>query len=203
MRTPRCAACRLHQPDCLCALLPRLSNTTPVTIVVHARDADRPSNTGWLVERVLARSTMVVHGGRGVPFDGSRPKGPERQEPALAGACLVLHPDGRPLGPGDREAAHLIVPDGSWSQVRRMLHRVDTLASGELVALPRERTQRAWPSTLAMRREPAEGWVCTFEAVARALGVLESKDLEAKMLDVLSEVVRRARQRRSSRVALR
>jgi len=183
LRMPRCQACRLHEIDCACALLPRLRSDTTVVLYVHSHELYRPSNTGWLVARVLSGARLVVH--------GSGERSGWHEDPASP--AMVLHPDGRELTDADR--GRLLVPDGSWSQARRMLHRLPALRGGELVRLPNSRAA-AGDADLSWRRAPQVGHVCTYEAVARALGIIESAALERRMLEVLRLVVRRSKFRR-------
>ena len=179
----RCAGCGLHQSDCLCADVPRLPCSVPVVLFQHALDAERPSNTGRLVAAMLEGSTILVVGRPGGVPDWAPPPGRPR---------WVLHPDGRPLVPEDRNRRPcLLVPDGTWPQTRRMSQRVSWLREAELV-----RVEAEGPRGAVLRRPRRPGQLCTLEAVARALAVLESPQLADRMLDVLDELVARALARR-------
>jgi DTW domain-containing protein YfiP len=59
------------------------------------------------------------------------------------------------------------------------------------------------PRGAVLRQPRKPGQLCTLEAVARALEVLESAQLANAMLDVLDELVARALARRNGEVAAR
>ena len=78
------------------------------------------------------------------------------------------------LKPGQRVA--LIVPDGNWRQCGKVANRVPGLQSMMRVKLA--------PGALSeyrLRQEPRPECLCTFEAIERALGVLEGKNVEEKL----------------------
>lgn len=181
----RCPGCGLHRGDCLCADVPRLPCATPVVLFQHALDAERPSNTGRLVTAMLEGSEALIVG---------RPGGVPAWTPPPGRPRWVLHPDGRPLVASDRgERPCLLVPDGTWSQTRRMSQRVSWLREAEPV-----RVDADGPRGAVLRQPRTRGQLCTLEAVARALAVLESEALAERMLEVLDELVARALARRGS-----
>jgi DTW domain-containing protein YfiP len=90
----------------------------------------------------------------------------------------------RPMPEGAR---HLIVPDGTWSQARRIERRWFAP-----YALPRIELHGDWPSAYRLRRS-SQG-VCTFEAASIALGLLADAPLACALLDRFAEWARRARQ---------
>lgn len=181
-RKPRCGACLFSTADCVCASLPRIDNRMEVVVITHAHEITRPSNTARFATRMLARSSLHVHGSA----DGiSAAWGVDRANP------LVLHPDGRPLTAADASRSCLIVPDGTWRHVRRMLKRIPVLATGDTV-----RVAAPDYTELTVRREPRAGHTSTLEAIARAMGLLESPEVEAQMLAVLTRVIEAMRRRR-------
>ena len=70
----------------------------------------------------------------------------------------------------------LVVPDGSWRQAGKVMNRVEALRSVVHVKLPEGPIPR-----LRLRKESKVGGLSTFEAVARAIGLLESPEAQAKM----------------------
>lgn len=92
---------------------------------------------------------------------------------------LVLYPEAgcKELSPSDSETPKtLIVPDGTWTQAKRILHRRE-----ELWRIPRRQLPAGPRSSYTLRRNQAPEGMCTAEAVARALGVLEGKDTGASV----------------------
>jgi DTW domain-containing protein YfiP len=71
----------------------------------------------------------------------------------------------------------LVVPDGSWRQARKAVGREPGLQGLRRVKLP----AGGPPSEYRLRVEPNEHSVCTFEAIARALGVLEGRETQDQL----------------------
>lgn len=181
----RCATCLMHATLCICPLVPRLRTRTRLTVLVHFREARKPSNTGQLAARCLERSTIEIVGQR------DRLIHPP-----------VLHPDEQPLVMFPAEdavpIAHyaassrpiaLFVPDGNWPQASRMRRRGPGLAGMPCVTLP-----DTGPTAYRLRAEPRIGGLATLEAIARALRILEGDAgpaIEDAMLAVFRVMVER------------
>ena len=180
-RTPRCRGCWLPTALCLCADLPRLAVRARVVLVTHRREVVTSTNTGRLAARVLEGASVRVRGVR----DAAPP------EPLPEGRRLALFPAPGArvlsLADADGERVVLLVPDGTWSQARRLLRRDDDLRDIEAVALP-----PAPPTRYGLRRTTREGALCTIEAIAAALGVLEGDEIEARLLEIRDRFVERA-----------
>lgn len=180
-RLARCERCWLPCALCLCAALPRLRPRTRVVVVMHHRESITSSNTGRLVVRALEGAALRRRG----RLDDPDPA------PLPAGRRLALFPgpEARVLGPADAAGppAVLLVPDGSWTQARKLLRRDDDLAAAEQVTLPAPGASR-----YALRRPARDGALCTLEAVARALGVLEGPEIEAPLVELLDLFVERS-----------
>jgi DTW domain-containing protein YfiP len=160
----RCAACRLHATLCICALVPRLQNRTRLALLVHYREARKPTNTGLLAARCLERSSVQIFGKRGHVLEA-----PIIGDDELP---LLLFPD-EDAAPISQYAASekpiaLFVPDGNWRQASKVGRRVPGLGAVQCVTLP-----EAGPTEYRLRAEPREGGLATLEAIARALGILE------------------------------
>jgi DTW domain-containing protein YfiP len=187
----RCGGCQLPLAACACALLPQLETRTPLLLFQHAIDARRPSNTGNLVLRLLPSVRRVLHGAK--DDAGSVPV----LDPALR--RLVLDPSGRPLQREDAQQPFaLLLADGTWHQARHMHQRIAALREAEPVSLPPR--ANANPT---LRRRPSPERLSTCEAVAYALGILESPTLEAQIMDALALVTKRWLGYRSPRRPLR
>jgi DTW domain-containing protein YfiP len=80
----------------------------------------------------------------------------------------------------------LIVPDGTWNQARRVGRREPELAGVRRVTLA--------PGPLSeyrLRREHRDSYVCTFEAIARLLGVLEGQAVRNELEGLFRKFVGR------------
>jgi DTW domain-containing protein YfiP len=187
-RAARCPACRLPEALCVCAHLPRLAIRTRVVIVAHRREAKSSTNTGRLAASMLEGAEVRVRG-RIAPAPAPLPDGRR----------LALFPraDARVLDARDAEGERvvLLVPDGTWSQARRLLLRDPDLASADLRTLP-----PSSPSRYRLRCHAREGALCTLEAIAQALGILEGPSVEEALLGALDRFVEQGLRARSGRL---
>lgn len=190
--TGRCGRCRLPVGLCVCAALPVLPLRTRVVLVMHWCELPKPTATGPLALACLPHAALQVHGRPGERLDLHDLADPDRR-PLL----LFPDPDAAVLTPELAAAADrpvtLVVPDGSWRQAARMAARVPGLAS-----IPRVRLPDGPPSAWGVRREAHPHQICTFEAIARALGVLESPQVQAELEAFFVLAAARARQARPS-----
>ena len=110
----------------------------------------------------------------------------------VQGTPLLLHPtdDAVELGSEFLGAAPppytLFVPDGSWRQAGEMGHREPSLRSLQRVKLPTSAV-----SGYQLRKETKPGGLATIEAIARALGVLESPYVEQELSRIFALMVER------------
>jgi tRNA-uridine aminocarboxypropyltransferase len=181
----RCTGCRLHATLCICALVPRLRTRTRLVVLVHYREARKPSNTGQLAARCVARGSVEIFGKRGQLLEA--PVVGDDEVP------LLLFPDDDAVPISQHAASEkplaLFVPDGNWHQASKVRRRVPGLGAIQCVTLP-----EAGPTEYRLRAEPREGGLATLEAVARALGILEGDagpQTERAMLEVFRVMVER------------
>ncbi len=170
-RTPRCVACRMPERLCLCALVPRVDNRVPVVVVAHPQELQKPTNTGRFVPRCLARGALVLR--------------TETPAPPAGAALLFPSDDARPLDP-ERAPSALYVPDGTYRQARRIAGRDPLLSELPRVSLPAGVRAVGY-----MRHGARPEQLSTLEAVARALGILEGRALEAPLLAFVEVMVKR------------
>lgn len=174
---PRCPRCALHRPLCLCAEVEPLALSTRVIVVQHAKEASRTSNSGRLVPIAIDGGEVRLRGARGVAFDASGLDDP--------GAVLLYpQPGAERLTAG--RATTLVVPDGNWAQARKLVQREPALRRLPTVALP-----PGSPSRYRLRTHPDPERVSTFEAVARAIGVLDGAAAQRALERVFTLFVER------------
>lgn len=155
---------------------------TKLCVVVHYRESLKTTNTGTVAARLVAGSSVVVHSQGYAPaaepdFTGRRPL---LLFPSEDAALLTPeHADGPPVT--------LVVPDGSWSQARRMHRRVAWMSKLPHVMLPPSDKRTAYH----LRRSEREGGLATMEAIARALGILEGAAVEQILERVFDLLVQR------------
>jgi DTW domain-containing protein YfiP len=140
---------------------------TEVVVMMHARERKFTTSTAKLATFLLPRCEVRIRGALEGEMDtaGLIEEGkqtlllfPDEDAEELSPAFLTRNP-----GPHI-----LIVPDGSWRQAKKMCAREESLATVKRVKL-----SPGPPSEYRLRAEPNEQSVSTFEAITRALGVLE------------------------------
>jgi DTW domain-containing protein len=171
-RQARCPGCGLTAAACVCALFGRLPCGVTVSVVMSSAEARSASNSARLLPLWLPGVELHVRGGEGDAAAG-RVTDPE-QLLARPGSALLFPGGGRPA-PLPSGVQHLIVPDGTWAQARRIERRWFAQHG-----LPRVELEGAWPSLYELRR--GRQGVCTFEATAIALGLLGDPALAATLL---------------------
>jgi DTW domain-containing protein YfiP len=175
----------MSAPLCLCASIPTLATETRVVVLMHHREVKMPTNTGRLAHRCLANSRLILRGVKGAPA--------ELDAASLGEATLLLlqpTDDADVLDAGFTARVPppytLIVPDGSWRQASKMGQREEALRGVRRVKLP-----AGAPSRYQLRKETKAGGLATIEAIARALGVLESPEVERALDAVFERMVDR------------
>jgi DTW domain-containing protein YfiP len=157
---------------------------------MHRREWTKPTATGPLALAVLANSELRIQGYREKPLDFSDLDTSERR-------ILLLYPGeeapvlSRALLNGDPRPVNLVVVDGTWRQASRMGRRLPGLENVTMVRLP-EGAKSVW----GVRRECHPEGLATFEAIARALGIIESIEVQESMEKLFSLMVARTLQAR-------
>lgn len=178
-RDNRCDGCLLFVGLCVCALVPRIETRTRLVLVIHHTEIRKPTNTGNLAASCLTNSEVHVRGREG--------------EPSAAVTWgettpLLLFPhegEAETLEPVDGPVT-LIVPDGNWRQASKVRARVPNMRSVRCVTLP-----HGEPSIYRLRSEPHPSGLATMEAIARAMGILEGPEVQAKLEHVFRAMVER------------
>jgi DTW domain-containing protein len=159
--TDRCIRCSRPTAQCVCEHLQPVSTRTSITILQHPGERHHAFNTARLAREVLADCRVVLawadrDGRLHVPLD-------------LPPKTALLFPTANataidPLDPPE----HLVVLDGTWSHVKRLIADNPWCAD-----LPAVSLTPAEPSTYRIREEPALHCVSTIEAIALALREIE------------------------------
>jgi DTW domain-containing protein YfiP len=80
----------------------------------------------------------------------------------------------------------LVVPDGNWRQAAKMAQREPAFRELERVILP-----DMGPSRYRLRNEPKPGGLATFEAIARALRLIEGEEIYEQLDALFTKMVER------------
>lgn len=184
-RSERCPRCRLHSRLCICNHIPRIELETRLILVMHHREWAKPTATGPLALAVLPNSELRIQGERERLLDF-------RDLDCGRRRTLLLYPGenapvlSRELLAADPRPVNIVVPDGNWSQAARMGKRLPGLEHAAMVRLPAgEKT--AW----GVRREHHPEGLATFEAIARAFGIIEAHEVRTRMEEVFRLMVSR------------
>jgi DTW domain-containing protein len=181
----RCRRCRLHTDLCACDLLVPLPVSTQLLLIAHWAEVRKPTNTGQLALACVPGGRLCLRGREDVPND------PVAWDPATTPLLLFPTPDAVALDEWreahPRTPVTLIVPDGTWRQAKRIPRRVPELRGVRAVKLAASEE-----SGYRLRRASWDEHLATMEAIAMALGVLESAAVEARLKHVFRAVVERA-----------
>jgi DTW domain-containing protein YfiP len=183
----RCNDCRLQRTVCVCALLPTLPTQTRVVLLLHQLELRKPTNTGRLALRCLPNSRFALRGRAdedpGAPALAPSLAPPDWLDTATRPVLLFPSEDSVPLGSlvdsNLRDPVTLIVPDGTWSQAARTRKRFPGLSAVPCAHLPLDLV-----STYRLRHDPRPGHLSTLQAIAHAIGILESPAVAEQLLHV-------------------
>jgi DTW domain-containing protein len=166
--------------ECICSALPSLAVRTKLVVLLHAREAKKPTNTGRIAALAVTGSEVHVRGRPNEPADLSHLIEAGRR-------VVVLFPqDGAQVLTKSAEPTTLIVPDGSWRQASKMHRREQVLAPLPCVTLP----ELSAPH-LRVRRETKTNGLSTLAAIAHALGILEGEAIKEALLSLDRSVAER------------
>jgi DTW domain-containing protein YfiP len=177
-KKPRCPRCRLHAELCICELCPRLELKTRVVVVMHAQEFEKPSNTGRLTSLCLPNSEMRLRGiykGPALSLDGLVDDEYETWMLALSDRSEELTPE---VVACRKKPVRLIVPDGTWAQASRT---ASMLAKKLPSNVRHVKLGLGRPSEYRLRTEHLAEGLATFEAISRALGMLEGEAVQTKL----------------------
>jgi DTW domain-containing protein YfiP len=181
----------MHRTLCICSLLPSLATRTRLVLVLHQLESRKTTNTGRLAARCLANSQVVFRGRDDEmrrtdgPGDGAGASlWPPDSDPVL----LLPHETARPLTEwaSSPRPVTLIVPDGTWRQVKKTRRRIPGLDRVPCAVLP-----GADSSRYRLRRDARPDRLATLEAIALAMGVLEGAEIQRALLHVFAVMVDR------------
>lgn len=179
----RCDKCRMKDTHCICEHLTLHENQTPVSVLMHFRENITTTNTARIAHFMLKNSNIHYRG-----LIDSRLE--ENQVLKVGYVPLYLYPSEESV-PLTQELVQslggkvqLIVPDGSWRQAKRVSRREPFLKNIQHVKL-----NDASSGIFYLRRKIKEEGVSTIEAIARALGVIESKEIQASLENVFKIMV--------------
>ncbi len=160
-------------------------------LAIHYREARHTTNSGQLAAQIFLPSQVLV---RGLPVEPGDQERAQFQSIIASNDVknLVLFPHETasplPLPVSDRRY-RLWAPDGNWKQGKKIANRLLKEVPGAIaVSLPFEKL-----STYQLRRESHPEKMSTFEAIARAISLLENDaTLQSESDNIFQLMVHRA-----------
>lgn len=187
----RCPRCRINMHWCFCEHIPSINNKIKVSVVMHFSERWLTSNTAYFAKEVLSDCDIFERGNLASELNSFKDE--EFNKENTDYIYLYPTPDSRPIEEyvkGTNEVV-LVVPDGSWSKAKKFHKREEILKNMNKFHLT-----NVGVSQYQLRKSPGENFLCTYEAIAKALGILDSKEVEEEMLDFFKIFVDRVLQSR-------
>lgn len=182
----RCLRCRLQLRICVCKLMPCFDLRTQVVVLMQHKEFGISTNTGHFIPKILKNAEI-------------RFRGSLNQVPIQVNDLIDDEYDSLLLFPGEntsvltdnfvaalKKKPRLVVLDGNWRQAAKMIKRLPVLDRMKKVVLP-----ALGPSRYRLRESPREDGVCTLEAVARAIGILEGGQCQSAIENFFEVFVER------------
>lgn len=167
----RCSNCLRPMTVCLCSAIHRCQSSRSLTILQDPTEAKHPLSTAPLLKLSIEPSRLLV--GEVFSAEDLFPHGLQQV------ALLYPLPDVEPLTlPQAQAMEQLIILDGTWRKVRRLLHLNPWLRTLPCIALQPQQT-----SQYRVRKSPREDGLSTLEASAHCLSWI---DQDPGYLDILS-----------------
>ncbi len=179
-----CCRCRRPRSGCYCSLISPFESEPRFIVLTQPREAKHRLGTGRMAHLCLANSLLF----EGVDFSADKRLNREIDDPANGPALLYLSPasinlsqlpwSGRQaLFPNHRKPVVLVL-DGTWKSVRKMLR-----LSKNLARLPMICFDPPTPSAYRIRREPRPQCYSTIEAIHQVIELLAPRrDQQASFL---------------------
>jgi DTW domain-containing protein YfiP len=156
-----------------------------VIVLMHTLEQVLTTNTAKLANKALTNSDILIHGKKNQRLSAASLHQEGRKS-------LLLYPSHfateltKDFAASLYEPVTLIVPDANWRQTTKFVRREPAVAD-----IPHVRILSGPPSEYHLRIQRHPEGLCTLEAIARAIGVLESHDAQRKLEVLLRVMVER------------
>lgn len=177
-----CQVCFLHQERCICEFIPQIEVKTKLSLIVHAKELKRTTNTGRLAVHALKNSQLYTRGLKDSPLTLPTLISGDYQNYLLYPADDAI--DAVELAKlNSKKPVHLIVPDGNWRQASKVGQR-----HPELNLIPRVKINTLFfqkkETDLHLRKEHFPNGMATLEAIAHVYAFIEGADCGQKLMDL-------------------
>lgn len=183
MTEPLCQGCGLPDSYCACSGIDTCQPEVRFALLLHENEPQRPSNTSRLISRLFPDTLSYVWSRTGFPAELSALIGDSRYQPWLLFPAdrPELIPRARSWEPQTERTPLIIVPDGTWKEVRKIVRKSPVLDDLPLLSFNPARRSR-----YRLRRNPDADHLCTAETVAELLR-MTGDDSASEALDGLLE----------------
>lgn len=170
---------------CFCNEIKIIETKARISIIMHHRETHLTSNTANLARLVLPKCQILLRGHPENPFTVDS-LGLTSDETPL---YLFPHEDALELSSDflnsySNKKFHLIIPDGTWSQAVKCFRRESGLQNIQCVKLP-----PGMPGRYRLRKSSSEDRLSTYEAIARALGIIENNEETRINMEVVFDMM--------------
>ena len=155
--------------SCFCDQLIQINSALSWSVIMHRRESYLSSNTGRLAKNTFENCDIHLRGDIDNPLDWEEiiPKDKLTyflfpSEDAICISELVsISPD----------KLHFIVPDGSWSQAKKVHRRESALKNIPCVKLE----EKKYVSNYHCRKQPKPNFLCTYESMGKVIESIEGE----------------------------
>lgn len=160
----------VHLENCFCDKLNLIKLGTKVSFIMFRKEVNLPSNTAHVALKSLENSQNFERGHHGFSLEPNFINQYEYHPLFLFPAEDAVELTPKLLMEIDKPI-NLIIPDGTWRQAKKIHRREPLLESVQQVKITPS-TKSIYP----LRRQKFEEGLCTYEAMAQALKIIEGEE---------------------------
>lgn len=198
----RCTRCKINVKLCFCAELRRLNSKTKISFVMHHREEHLTSNTVNLALLTMEHAEVHLRGVQDNPFSVSQLKIDQNKYTPIflfpEDDAIELNEDNLKIINPLNLPIQLIVPDGTWSQAKKVYRRDFVELNQTNIHIPAVKLPMGLEGKYLLRKSPRENGLSTYEATVHALEIIEkdrvlSKELMQMFLIMVERMVKTRR----------
>jgi len=176
-RQERCIQCRLIVQECICRGISPFWSEHRITLLTSKREERIISNTGRLLRWMLGNISAVYVGRKGWEKEVESEIARTNYTPVILFPIPPVH-NGQKIIEETGKPLNIFVLDTSWRNARRWLHKP------ALLNLKKIGLKTAPPSEYYLRKQSAENYLCTFQAVTLLMAELRTKGFDSVSLQM-------------------
>ncbi len=189
----RCPKCAINMALCFCNHISSIPTKTRTSVIIHIKEYFLTSNTGKIATLALDNSDFYIRGKLNEPIEVDYTDGGKYEPYYLFPSQDATILDDNFISKMTKPI-HLVVPDATWRQAKKFHKREPSLKD-----LPHLKLPNIGGSIYELRKQKFEAGLCTIEAIATSIGLIEGeypKQHLLKILKVMNDRVMEARAKR-------